>query len=613
MSRIMPYLFIVILLTSHFVFAEKPSTTKVSAKLILDYKNPDIVARQIDLLLNENLEAAKVPPIPLANDEDFLRRVSFDIAGVPPTPSQITKFALNPSSHKKEAMIDDLLSSDEYAVNWSKYWRDVIHSRATSMRSRAFQGVHEQWLQDQFAKNAPWDQIVTEMLTANGDVRENGATGLLMAHEGETEELAAETSRIFMGIQIQCANCHDHPSDVWKREQFHQLAAFFPRVRVNQDLSDNKRTFNVVSLDVARRNPSEFLNNPDRLFAFADRNRDGKLSKQEVDKTPLGQFFDRVLTVADTDKDSMLTIEEFKAIPEPMNANRNRIEHYMSDLNDPTSEGTKISPEFFVGKIKAPEGLKDIERRELLADYVTSKDNEWFAKAYVNRIWSVLLGAGFYMPIDDLGPSRTASHPEVIEILAQGFKENNYDMKWVLKTITRTQAYQRQIRPEDITGATPAFAAQSPIRLRADQIYNSLIMITGNKPTTQASTGMGYGPMAALRNPQTQFADLFGFDPSTPYSDITGDIPQSLFMMNSEQVEKLVSAEGRAPLARILQENQDNTAALSELYLLVLQRQPTKEEVQLGIKYSRNVNNRSEAFEDLMWSLINSSEFITKR
>ncbi|HSG70105.1 MAG TPA: DUF1549 domain-containing protein, partial [Planctomycetaceae bacterium] len=189
------------------------------------------VAEQVDREIEQALAEANVQPAPVIGDEDFLRRISLDLTGIPPSASEVTLFSLNPDSSKRTDLIRRLLDEREFAQNWSRYWRDVIFSRATDMRTVRFQRVFETWMTQQLSENRSWDKIVTDLVTATGDVSENGATALLMAHGGDAAEIAAETSRIFLGIQIQCANCHDHPTDQWKREDFHQLAAFFPRVQ----------------------------------------------------------------------------------------------------------------------------------------------------------------------------------------------------------------------------------------------------------------------------------------------------------------------------------------------------------------------------------------------
>ena len=173
----------------------------------------------------------------------------FDLAGTVPLPREVTLFGLDPDPDKRLKLIDRLLSSEEYAHNWAGYWRDVIFLRATDMKARLMEGAFEKWMADQIHDNQGWDKITTSLLTATGEVAEHGETALIFAHAGQADEIAAEASRIFLGIQIQCANCHDHPSDKWKRQQFHQLAAFFPRVQVKRDGKTKPPTFSIVSYE----------------------------------------------------------------------------------------------------------------------------------------------------------------------------------------------------------------------------------------------------------------------------------------------------------------------------------------------------------------------------
>ena len=132
-------------------------------------------------------------------------------------------------------------------------WRDVIMYRRSDPRAQLASESLQAFFTDQLNQGTPWSDVAEQMITATGDVREVGATGLLMAQEAKAEETAAEVSRIFLGIQIQCAQCHDHPTDRWKREQFHQLAAFFPRMSLRPVMDGERRTFEVVSMDRASR------------------------------------------------------------------------------------------------------------------------------------------------------------------------------------------------------------------------------------------------------------------------------------------------------------------------------------------------------------------------
>jgi hypothetical protein len=564
------------------------------------------LAAEVDRKLNEVFDSAGVKPAPRTSDEDFLRRVSIDLAGTIPTAKDVTLFSLDPDPDKRAKLIDRLLASDGYAELWASYWSDVIFSHATEPRSRSAQGTFEEWMKKELAADRPWSEIATKLLTATGSTQDDGQTALVFAHLGDAEELAAESSRIFLGIQIQCANCHDHPTDGWKREQFHQLAAFFPRITVRREKDSMPVEFVVTSFSGDERRPE-----PAEILKALDRNRDGKITASEAEAgRRFKAIFKRLLTQGDANKDGALTEAELKAIPKPMQQGRGAAEHFMSDLQDPNSKGTMMQPAFFVNGAKVKPGSDDLERREAIARYFTAKGNPWFRKAFVNRMWAELLGEGFYMPIDDMGPQRQAQQEEVLNILATGFAAHDYDVKWILRTITNTQAYQRQLAPQGGDGST--FAAASPTRFKADQIYSALTQVLGVSEIGGIPAA-GRRPMRGANGGRRAFQGLFGFDPSTPQADIIGNIPQALFLMNAPGLAQLTRGSGDTALGRILKENKNDSDALNELYLRVLSREPTEHEQQIVLDYVSQVGNRTEAFEDVFWSLLNSSEFMTKR
>lgn len=581
------------------------------------------VALEVDRLINQELVAAGVEAAGISSDEDFLRRVTLDISGTLPTARDVTLFGLDTKRTKRDSAIERLLETDAFAESWARYWRDVIFVRATNARSGFANRTFVDWMTDNLRQNRSWDEIVTDIVTATGDVRENGETALIFAQEGEPEDVAGEVSRIFMGIQMQCANCHDHPWDSWKRQQFHELAAFFPRISVRPVREENRlQTYEVVSVNTGanpQRRFQELKENVDRLFRFADHNRDGKLTKTEVGRTPLARPFDVLLERGDKNKDGGLSVTEIKELefPMPQQVGRGSTEHYMADLNDPASPGKKIEPKFFVTGYRPKSGLSDLERRETFSKYLTSPKNEWFSKAMVNRMWAEMTGEGFYMPIDDMGPDRDASFPEVLDLLASQFASNGYDIRWLIKTIALTETYQRQIQaPSDEFSGVP-FASATPTRLRGDQLYSSIMTVLGGENAQPRSMsrqmGAGAGMYARARSPRDQFAVLFGFDPSTPQADLTGNVPQALFMMNSPQLASQINARGFTRLAGLLRRFRNNEDALIELYLMVLSREPSDREMKIAEEYLTEVGNREEAFEDLMWSLLNSSEFLSKR
>jgi len=573
------------------------------------------VAAEVDRLILADLKQAGLTPAPRCSDVDFLRRVSLDITGQLPSPESVTLFAIDPDPAKRSLLVERLLTSPEYGRNWARYWRDVIYMPATQLQARFSQGEFEDWMTEQLNTGRTWDAIATEMLTATGEVRENPQTALLMAQGAQAAEVAAEASRIFLGIQMQCANCHDHPTDSWKREQFHELAAYFPRISLRR--MQEPRTFEVVSVNTDRGRGDFMRSDPERFVRMLDRNRDGKLSRDEM-RGPMSAappFLDRLFEMGDTNKDGGLSLEEIKALPVPDQARAGSTEHFMPDLNDPASRGRRIDPRFFLDGSTPGTGLTDEERRAAVARAFTSPDNPWFARAIVNRMWCEFLGEGFAMPVDDLGPNRSARFPQAFDALAAGLVANGYDVKWLVRTIANSQTYQRQVAPRPVSEESLPFAAVTPTRLRADVVYNALLQTLGiQEPANEGGRGMMAGPRAYQRGMRFQFDFLFGVDPSVPKDDITGNVPQSLFLMNSSVLRGALSASnGRSRLGQIVRTHTDDDTAISELYLLVLAREPSAREQEICRAYLREVESRNEAYEDLMWSLLNSSEFLSKR
>src|SRR3954466_4643661 len=361
--------------------AERPTTQHSVAK------PAGQIAREVDDLIPEEVFKTATKLAPRIDDATYLRRVWLDIVGDIPTPEHITAFVLDPAKDKRERVVNELLDKPQYGQNWARYWRDVILSRRLEDRAQLVSNALVADLTEKLNKNESWDKIATEFITATGDVRENGATAIQAAQDARTEETTAEMSRIFLGIQIQCCQCHNHPYDRWKREQFHEFAAFFPREALRPVQSPTRRTFELISDD-----RPEF---PGRANPNAQ-NRRGKP------------------------------------------------EHFMPDLKNPTAPGTKMQPKFFLTSAKLPFGTPDEDRRGTVAKWMT--ENPWFATAFVNRIWGELVGEGFYMPIDDIGPDRKPSAPKTVEALSRGFAANGYDLKWVFRTICATKVYQRESR-----------------------------------------------------------------------------------------------------------------------------------------------------------------------
>ncbi|MDG3006809.1 DUF1549 domain-containing protein [Paludisphaera mucosa] len=544
---------------------------------------PTITTAEIDALVAARLAKSSpgVEPAPATTDVEFVRRIHLDVAGVPPTPAQVRDFVVDKSPDKRARLIDELLKSPEYARNWSRYWREVVQFHASNPAAAQVRyDLLETWLAEQFERNRPWDEIASGLIRGTGRTDENGAANFSAAHAASAVQTAGEASRVFLGVQIQCAECHDHKTDSWKREQFHEFAAFFAGGRVQR----------VVKAS------------PGVRAAFA------------VQETP-------------------------------------RARYAMPDLADP-AKTTPVKPRFFLAASKSesvPDGLTPAQLRELIASYITGQDDPWFARAYVNRVWTVLMGEGFYDAVDDIGPERAAKGEEILFPLADQWRAGGYDVQWLFRTILNTRAYQRRARSTSSPAGATRLAAVCPSRLRADQIFESLAVALDlptesatppdgspkqpdGKPLTpiQASAGAPKNPKKAieaaglagaaggkkggratsLRQP---FDKLFGVDPSTQPDEVLGTIPQALFLMNGPIVHNRTQARPGTPLGAILARSAGDREALDAIYVRVLSRRPTPREVEVCGEYLAKADDRKEAFEDVYWSLVNSTEFLSRR
>jgi hypothetical protein len=519
--------------------------------------DPHTVAGHVDQsLTKESFGGASEnadKPASRADDPTFLRRAYLDLIGHSPTAAQITAFSLDGTADKRAAAVDRLLADPRFGENWARYWRDVIFYRRSEDRALISAPAAVKFLSDSLNNDPHWDKIATKFITATGDVRDDGSTALIMAQMGVPEDTTAEISRIFMGIQIQCAQCHNHPTDRWKREQFHELTAFMPRIAVRRVKDGEKNSFEIVSV-----------------------NREGKNKKGDK-------------------------------------PGRGHLEHHMPDLKHPEAEGKLMTPVFFATGQKLEVGTPDAKRRAKLAEWITSRGDRWFAKAFVNRMWSELVGRGFYEPVDDIGPDRKCSAPRTLDYLSEEFASSHYDVKWLMRVITSTEAYQRQSRSRYEEPASP-FAASCPQRLRGDQLFNTLAGVLEINEEIRPAGGKRENLRPELAGPRAAMNLTFGYDPSERRDEVAGSIPQALLLMNGPAINRAMS--GRVPataLGRILSEIKDDSGVVEELYLRTLGREATADEAKTCLDHVKSVGNRTDAFEDILWALVNSTEFLNRK
>jgi hypothetical protein len=492
------------------------SRTRPSAKLINDLYRQEV----------------KTVPAPIGDDL-YVRRLFLDLIGRLPAPADLEDFRQDRSPNRREKLVDRLLALPQFGEHWGKYWGDVFRYRATNQNTNRLVFYQEaQWLADQLNAGRRWDQITRDILTATG-IDEEAPAGFFVAfHDGEPAELAGESARIFLGTQIACAQCHDHPYDPWKRDQFHEMAAFFGRTsfRIRKDLT-----------------------------------------------TTLGR--DLVLEVGS----SMRPGEQYRK----------------PDLKDPSKPGEVIQPVFLTGQ-PLPLQTTDQQRRDALATFLTSRQNPMFARAFVNRVWSELVGFGFVEPVDDLSPTRSPRLPTLFKELSTAFADADYDVKGLFRAIVLSDAYDRQVESNPSEGS-PARPAS---RLSAPEVFSNLEWVLGPIDPGGADLRRRAG------SPKRKFEQVFGFDPSAPRESVEGSIPQALLLMNHPSIEKGIDAGSASSLlGKLLATQHSDRGIIEMLYLRVLGRLPTRQEIAT-CEASLKTSDRTEGFEDILWALVNSTEFL---
>lgn len=506
-----------------------------------DRLTPEQTAQQIDALFAESWKRNAVEPAPRADDAEFLRRVSLDLAGRIPSVSEVRDFLADSRPDKRRQTVERLLDSPASVRNLTTILRNALIPQAVSQpQLRGLVPGFEAWLWEHVARSTPWDEIVREILTSPVGVPNAQVPGALSApsspeafyvvRELKPENLATGTARAFLGVRLDCAQCHDHPFDKWSQQQFWNLAAFFAG-----------------------------FSNPD---ADAD------------DSVPMA-----------------LTAENPEA----------------RSIRIPGTD-EQVSAVFLTGT--TPDWTRNSAPRDVLAQWVTSPDNPWFARMAVNRMWARFFGLGLVHPVDDFSENNPPSHPEVLELLAEQFVAHNYDLKFLIRTLTATRVYQATSRMTDASQEDPTQFARAPLRgLTPEQFFDSLAEAVGYYQPYRSDNPF----VVDAETPRGRFLDLFRDESDSPLQKET-TILQALAMMNSEFVGTATSLENSRTLRAITEfPLMSDEERLETLFLASLGRFPTDAERQTFGRYVAEggpSDSTPDALADVFWVLLNSSEFL---
>jgi hypothetical protein len=525
--------------------------------------------------INEEIAAAwadaGLQPSPEATDGEWCRRVHLDLIGRIPSLGELRAFLADKSPTKKADLVARLLGDDyvdEYARHWTDVWTTVLIGRDLA-NERVNRPGMRQYLRRAFSKNIPYDRFMEELVTATGananrrDVDGfNGATNFL---SGKMEEMGVEngvqatakTAQVFLGLQVQCTQCHNHPFNKGKQNQFWELNAFFRQTRAlrKRGGTDDVQWVELVDEDFAGEG-----GHPEEAELYYEL-RNGLM------KVAYPVFID----------------------------------------------GTEISKSGFLpGQMEDGTSYGAHRRRELAT---LIKSSPWFAKAIASRMWGHFLGYGFTKPVDDLGEHNPPSHPELLDALAEMIRGQSFDLKELARWIVLSQPYALSSRTtaangrdDPALGEKPKFTHFYLRQMHAEELYESLLTAT---EADQAARGE-----EAAKKKDTwlsQFVIAFGTDEGDDATTFNGSIPQVLMMFNGDLVKSATSTGKGGFLDKVASGSMSNAAKIETLYLAALARKPSQAELAVA---NRMVAARKGdvigALQDVWWAVLNSNEFIIK-
>jgi hypothetical protein len=497
-------------------------------------------------LLDAEVRAAwqreKIVPAGRASDAAFLRRVYLDLVGTIPSHDETQQFLQDPHADKREKLIDQLLADARFAVQQANVWDVVLFGREPpGLDGTRHRESFKRWLTDQFARNVPYDHWVRDLLLAE----QEGTALFYVPYRNQAEDAAVAVSRIFLGMQLQCARCHDHPFESWTQRDFYGLAGFFVRL---------------VVLDKPAANGL-------RRFAIGEKSSGEVLFSGAVKEQKPGR----------------------KGEPVPAKFLGG------AALDEPTLPKNFKEPAL---KPDATPRRPLFSRKEKLAAWVTAADNPYFTRAVLNRVWAQFLGKGLVHPVDDLSEKNTPSHPELFQAMTDGLLAHQFDLKWLIREVVNSATYQ--LASEGPTkDALPSWFERGRVRpLSAEELLAAI-----RTATASDTAGLKKDDVTEI-----YFLRFFG-KPTNGRGEFQGGLAEHLFLNNSGQVRQMIQRRKGNLADQLLVSKEPWESRVDRLFLSVLSRQPSAEERKKFVAYLSADGKPEERVEEAIWALLNTAEF----
>jgi len=510
----------------------------------------EIIDQQIEAAWNEE----GIEPAADATDAEFLRRVYLDLHGVIPTYEQAVEFLTDDSPGKREKLIARLLGEERYAVHQADVWDLIYFTRNPPGYGTDKRDGFQEWLRGQFRQNTPYDQWVRQMLKAEGNTVEDGAPMFYVMYNRKPEDATEAITQKFLGVQLQCARCHDHPYEDWTQEDFYGVAAFFTRLQ-SVNLGDK---------------------NGEKAYAIGEMNRGEVLFTGPVTEAEAGQ------------KGKPVAAKFLGGDP----------------LEEPELGEDVEDPRNFPNGKMPPEPV--FSRKDAFAEWATSKENPYFARAAVNRVWGQFMGKGIIDPVDNITGFNDPSHPALLDALEQEFKAHDFDLKYLTGEILNSRAYQ-------LSSAGPAeelkplWYEQARFRpLSAEELFESWLLATGMDQTE-----------AKDRKPEDRFR-VRGFTwdymrrffgrPNDGQGNFQGGLAEHLYL-NNGQVHQLITEQEGGLHHWLINASEPWETRVERLFLQTLSRYPTPEERAHFAAFCSADDDQRTRVKEAIWTLVSCSEF----
>lgn len=473
---------------------------------------------RIDELTAAKWQRMKIKPSDLCNDAEFLRRVTIDLTGMPPTADEVRAFLADPreSKAKREALIDQLVGNEAYIEHWSNKWADLLQVNRKFLGAQGAADFRK-WIRNEVAQNTPYDQFVRKILTASGSNRENPPASYYKVLR-DPASMMENTTHLFLAVRFNCNKCHDHPFERWTQDQYYETAAYFAQVDLAADPKGGNQQIGGTAVEKGK-----------PLFEIVADKKQGDVQHERT--------------------------------------------------------GAVAPPKFpYEARHAAP---ADASRRQQLAEWITSPENQYFARSYVNRLWGYLFGVGIIDPIDDIRAGNPPSNPELLEYLTREFVQSGFDARHVVKLITKSRTYQlsvaaNQWNADDKINYSHATARRLPAEVLLDSVYR----VTGSQskfPGVPAGTRAAALPDSG--DLPSGFLSTFGRPARESACECerinTLQLGPVMALVNGQTLADAIG-DPKNDIAKLVETEKDDAKLINELFLRILNRPATAADIKAG-------------------------------